>query len=233
MHGAREGWSFDMHGTKHTLNQVAAAVRILFPETGNGTTDDIRLAHSKLRENFRLLVTLFSTDFGMNIDAATNTLLTAANIPDKMIIAVLKATRQENLTMHAVMAMFLFAQAHHINPAFLFAENLRDLLLRGLLTVETRPEEAPAAGSQWPANLFILIGELGLSRKLTDILTQAGGMRYSGEVAQKKERELLLLKNFGRKSLADLRVALAKHGLRTGMTIPDWEELLARKEAAR
>jgi DNA-directed RNA polymerase alpha subunit len=49
------------------------------------------------------------------------------------------------------------------------------------------------------------------------------GMQYIGELSQKKPHELLKIKNFGRRSLKEVKKLLAKHGLTLGTPLPDWK----------
>ena len=45
-----------------------------------------------------------------------------------------------------------------------------------------------------------------------------------GELVQKTEKDLLATPNLGKKSLTEIKEALATRGLRLGMTIPGWDE---------
>ncbi len=66
------------------------------------------------------------------------------------------------------------------------------------------------------------IDELELSVRSANCLKNAN-IRYIGELVQKTESEMLKTKNFGRKSLNELKKILAEMGLSFGMEIPDWK----------
>ena len=66
------------------------------------------------------------------------------------------------------------------------------------------------------------IEELELSVRSANCLKNAN-IRYIGELVQKTESEMLKTKNFGRKSLNELKKILAEMGLSFGMKIPDWK----------
>lgn len=74
------------------------------------------------------------------------------------------------------------------------------------------------------------IDELELSVRSANCLKNAN-IRYIGELVQKTESEMLKTKNFGRKSLNELKKVLEKMGLSFGMEIPDWKPPEEPKEA--
>ena len=49
-----------------------------------------------------------------------------------------------------------------------------------------------------------------------------------GELVQKTESEMLKTKNFGRKSLKEIKEILANMGLSLGMKIDSWPQMLER-----
>jgi DNA-directed RNA polymerase subunit alpha len=69
-------------------------------------------------------------------------------------------------------------------------------------------------------NLFRTVEELELSVRSANCLKNAK-MMYIYELVQKTEAELLKTKNFGRKSLEEIKEKLAKMGLHIGMKIPN------------
>lgn len=80
-------------------------------------------------------------------------------------------------------------------------------------------------------NLFRTVDELELSVRSANCLKNAK-MVYIYELVQKSEAELLKTKNFGRKSLEEIKEKLAKMGLHIGMKLPDLppiEEIEARR----
>lgn len=76
-------------------------------------------------------------------------------------------------------------------------------------------------------NLFRTVEELELSVRSANCLQNAG-ITYIGELVQKTEAEMLKTKNFGRKSLKEIRDLLAEMDLQLGIKIDNWEQLLAR-----
>lgn len=82
-------------------------------------------------------------------------------------------------------------------------------------------------------NLFKSIDELELSVRATNCLKSAN-IGYVGELVQRSEAAMLKTKNFGRKSLDEIRRVLQEMGLEFGMKIDNFEqkhqEWLKRKE---
>ncbi len=97
--------------------------------------------------------------------------------------------------------------------------------------VETREE--PRA-TTLNANLFRPIEDLNFSVRSANCL-QSADLRYVGELVQRTENDLLKTKNFGRKSLNEIKDALASMELELGMRLenfPDREELERRRASA-
>jgi DNA-directed RNA polymerase subunit alpha len=92
---------------------------------------------------------------------------------------------------------------------------------------EEEPKEPPLN-----ENLFRSVDELELSVRSANCLKNAD-IRYIGELVQKTEAEMLKTKNFGRKSLNEIKEILAEMGLSLGMRLenfPSREEIEAGKE---
>jgi len=70
-------------------------------------------------------------------------------------------------------------------------------------------------------NLNRSVEELELSVRSANCLKNAN-IRYIGELVQKTEAEMLKTKNFGRKSLNEIKEILAEMGLSLGMRVPVW-----------
>lgn len=84
------------------------------------------------------------------------------------------------------------------------------------------------------ANLFRPIEDLNFSVRSANCL-QSADLRYVGELVQRTENDLLKTKNFGRKSLNEIKDALASMELELGMRLenfPDREELERRRASA-
>ena len=75
-------------------------------------------------------------------------------------------------------------------------------------------------------NLFRCVDELELSVRSANCLQNAN-IRYIGELVQRTEGEMLKTKNFGRKSLNEIKDVLQSMGLSLGMTLEDFPQ---RKE---
>ena len=71
------------------------------------------------------------------------------------------------------------------------------------------------------ANLFRSVDELELSVRSANCLQNAS-IRYIGELVQRTEAEMLKTKNFGRKSLNEIKEVLASMGLELGMNIDNF-----------
>jgi len=78
-------------------------------------------------------------------------------------------------------------------------------------------------------NLFKSVDELELSVRSANCLQNAN-IRFIGELVQRTEAEMLKTKNFGRKSLNEIKETLASLGLSLGMTV---DNLPARKDLER
>ena len=76
-------------------------------------------------------------------------------------------------------------------------------------------------------NLFRPVDELELSVRSANCLQNAG-IKLIGELVQKSEAEMLKTKNFGRKSLKEIRDILTEMDLQLGMRLDNWEQMLGR-----
>ena len=100
---------------------------------------------------------------------------------------------------------------------------------------EPRPEQRDD-GPSIPLNdhLFKSVDELEFSVRSQNCLQNAD-IKYIGELVQKSEQEMLKTKNFGHKSLNEIKEILREMGLELGMRVehfPSREEIEARKRAA-
>ncbi len=95
------------------------------------------------------------------------------------------------------------------------------------------PIETPMALAEEPApvnpNLFKSVDELELSVRSANCLQNAN-IRYIGELVQRSEGEMLKTKNFGRKSLNEIKEVLASMSLELGMSLESFPD---RKEIER
>jgi DNA-directed RNA polymerase subunit alpha len=82
-------------------------------------------------------------------------------------------------------------------------------------------EEKPQLQPQINENLFRSVSELELSVRSANCLKNAD-IKYIGELVQRSEAEMLKTKNFGRKSLNEIKEILADMDLHLGMAIPNF-----------
>lgn len=107
------------------------------------------------------------------------------------------------------------AQAAHI-----LIDQLGLFVGEGLVVEEEAPtKEEPK--SKFNDNLFRRIEEIELSVRSANCLENAD-IKYIGELVQKTEAEMLRTKNFGRKSLNEIKEILTGMGLGLGLKIEDF-----------
>ena len=94
---------------------------------------------------------------------------------------------------------------------------------------EEQEEPIEKANEEEPLNenLFRLVDELELSVRSTNCLQNAN-IKLVGELVQKSEGEILRTKNFGRKSLKEIKEILADMGLSLGMRLDNWQQMFER-----
>jgi DNA-directed RNA polymerase subunit alpha len=88
-------------------------------------------------------------------------------------------------------------------------------------TEEPVPVEAPKEEAKLNENLFRSVDELELSVRSANCLQQAN-IKTIGDLVQRTEAEMLKTKNFGRKSLKEIKEILAEMGLSLGMKLENW-----------
>ena len=93
--------------------------------------------------------------------------------------------------------------------------------LRKAVAEEARPE------LEFNAALLKKVDELELSVRSANCLQNAN-ISLIGELVQKTEADMLKTKNFGRKSLKEIKEILANMGLSLGMKIDNWPQMLER-----
>ncbi|HOV90436.1 MAG TPA: DNA-directed RNA polymerase subunit alpha [Syntrophorhabdaceae bacterium] len=92
---------------------------------------------------------------------------------------------------------------------------------------EKEVQERSVERQEFNENLFRSVDELELSVRSANCLKNAD-IKYIGELVQKTEQEILTTKNFGRKSLNEIKEILSCMGLRLGIKLdnfPSREEL--------
>src|SRR5215475_16301 len=79
-------------------------------------------------------------------------------------------------------------------------------------------------------SIFINFEELELSVRSANCLQNAN-IQLIGELVQRSEQDMLKTKNFGRKSLKEIKEILANMGLSLGMKIDNWPQMVERWKA--
>ena len=117
--------------------------------------------------------------------------------------------------------------------ASILREQFRVFLLSPEIEEPVLKDDKPQSEPQVNENLHRSVAELELSVRSANCLKNAD-IRYIGELVQKTEQEMLKTKNFGRKSLNEIKEILSDMGLGLGMIVPNFpsrEELdTMRKE---
>ncbi len=88
-------------------------------------------------------------------------------------------------------------------------------------TMEPAEEKKDSMSPQLNDNLFRSVDDLELSVRSANCLKNAN-IRYIGELVVRSEAEMLKTKNFGRKSLNEIKEILSEMGLGLGMKIDGW-----------
>jgi len=88
-------------------------------------------------------------------------------------------------------------------------------------TEEPVEEVKPVEEAKLNENLFRSVDELELSVRSANCLQNAN-IKTIGDLVQKTEAEMLKTKNFGRKSLKEIKEILAEMGLSLGMKLESW-----------
>ncbi len=102
------------------------------------------------------------------------------------------------------------------------------------LIVEKEEPRIEEPKKKFNEHLFRRIDEIELSVRSANCLENAD-IKYIGELVQKSEAEMLRTKNFGRKSLNEIKEILGEMGLSLGMKLEDFparKDLEAMKEPA-
>ena len=88
-------------------------------------------------------------------------------------------------------------------------------------SMEPSEEKKDSSSPQLNDNLFRSVVDLELSVRSANCLKNAN-IRYIGELVVRSEAEMLKTKNFGRKSLNEIKEILSEMGLGLGMKIDGW-----------
>jgi len=88
-------------------------------------------------------------------------------------------------------------------------------------TEEPMPMDAPVSDQKLNENLYRSVDELELSVRSANCLQNAN-IKTIGDLVQRTEADMLKTKNFGRKSLKEIKDTLAEMGLSLGMKLEGW-----------
>jgi DNA-directed RNA polymerase subunit alpha len=94
---------------------------------------------------------------------------------------------------------------------------------------EMAVSEEEGEGEKLNENLFRSVDELELSVRSANCLKHAN-IKLIGDLVQKTEAEILATKNFGRKSLNEIKEILSEMGLSLGMKLENWPAKKADEE---
>jgi DNA-directed RNA polymerase subunit alpha len=97
-------------------------------------------------------------------------------------------------------------------------------------TFEPADEPVSEEQEKLNENLDKSVDELELSVRSANCLQNAS-IRFIGELVQRSEAEMLKTKNFGRKSLKEIKEILAEMGLQLGMKLEGWVSPANRNKA--
>jgi DNA-directed RNA polymerase subunit alpha len=97
---------------------------------------------------------------------------------------------------------------------------------------EPAEEVKPIEEQKLNENLFRSVDELELSVRSANCLQNAN-IKTIGDLVQKTEAEMLKTKNFGRKSLKEIKEILAEMGLSLGMKLENWPPKTAPQGAPK
>lgn len=97
---------------------------------------------------------------------------------------------------------------------------------------DDEPYEAENEEEPLNENLFRSVEELELSVRSANCLQNAN-IHLIGELVQKTEGEMLKTKNFGRKSLKEIKEILSDMGLALGVKIDNWPQMVERWKQAQ
>ncbi|MGI5863602.1 MAG: DNA-directed RNA polymerase subunit alpha [Myxococcales bacterium] len=123
-----------------------------------------------------------------------------------------------------------------VKPADAVAYAAKIIKEQATVFINFDESEEPIAAEVAPAeeklneNLFKSVDELELSVRSANCLQQAN-IRTIGDLVQKTEAEMLKTKNFGRKSLKEIKEILSEMGLSLGMKLENWPPKMQQQQA--
>ena len=119
----------------------------------------------------------------------------------------------------------------HPEDALAYASKIIKEQMQVFINFYEKPEpvevEEQEEEEQWNEHLFNRVEELELSVRSANCLQNAG-IEYIYQLVQKTEQEMLKTKNFGRKSLNEIKEILTERNLALGMKLHNFPEHRAR-----
>ncbi|MBN2059120.1 MAG: DNA-directed RNA polymerase subunit alpha [Deltaproteobacteria bacterium] len=152
--------------------------------------------------------------------------LDAVYSPIKKVNYVVTNARVGQITDYDKLTMEIWTDGS-ISPedALAFAAKILKEQMAPFINFEEEPEPQEKAkeeeGENFNENLFRPVSELELSVRSANCLKNAE-ITLIGELVQKTEAEMLKTKNFGRKSLNEIKTILSEMGLSLGMKLTDF-----------
>jgi DNA-directed RNA polymerase subunit alpha len=158
--------------------------------------------------------------------------LDAVFSPIKKVTYTVTQTRVDEVTNYdkLIMEVWTDGSVHPKDAISYAAKILKDQLtvFIGVEEVEEKVEKVAVPLKPVDENLFKKIEDLELSVRSQNCLASAG-IVYIGDLIQRTEAEMLKTKNFGRKSLKEIKEVIDQMGLKLGTRIDNWDELLAQR----
>jgi DNA-directed RNA polymerase subunit alpha len=153
-------------------------------------------------------------------------LLDALYSPIKKVNYVITNARVGQITDYDKLTLEVWTDGSVLpEDAVAYAAKILKEQMTPFINFEEEPEpiekEEEEEGEKLNENLFRPVSELELSVRSANCLKNAE-ITLIGELVQKTEAEMLKTKNFGRKSLNEIKAILSEMGLGLGMTLEDF-----------
>jgi DNA-directed RNA polymerase subunit alpha len=127
----------------------------------------------------------------------------------------------DKLTLHVWTNGALSPQTAISLAAQIFREQMASFINFEEENEDLDPIDEKEPTTSYDPTFDLLVSELELPVRANNCLHSAE-IRYIGELVQRTEQDMVKIKNFGRKSLADINEILSQRGLNLGMQVGDW-----------
>ena len=143
-------------------------------------------------------------------------------------------TESRTSSVHERLALSLWTNGA-VKPAdavAIAARILQEQLLPFVYINEPLPEPVAIATEPTPftEQLLLSLDELTLSVRASNCMASAN-IHLIGDLVQRTEREILSIRNMGRKTVREIEQSLREIGLSLGMHVPNWADLRQRGRA--